>query len=200
MSRKRKAEQQRAHAEELRTQAATRAPDLQQSSLQAREAEAQAQLKKAEAERAEVEAERARQGHTVEQARHEDVLREADRVDPDVNHRSDDYTPTTPVDGHPGRRARDDRDDRDKRVPSRRPPAAPAPGHHHRGWRRRGHRGHPRQPPRRRSRHHPRLRGARLRCRPRAGRRLLVHHGMQTSRRFPRSTDRGKRRLSCIPW
>ena len=64
MGKKRKAEQQRAHAEELRTQAATRAPDLQQSSLQ---------------------------------ARHEDVLREADRVDPDVNHRSGDYTPTTPA-------------------------------------------------------------------------------------------------------
>ena len=101
MSRKRKAEQQRAHAEELRTQAATRAPDLQQSSLQAREAEAQAKLKRAEAERAEVEAEQARQGHAVEQARHEDVLREADRVDPDVNHRSADYAPTTPAMGTP---------------------------------------------------------------------------------------------------
>ena len=32
----------------------------------------------------------------MEQARQEDALREADRVDPDVNHRADDYAPPTP--------------------------------------------------------------------------------------------------------
>jgi hypothetical protein len=37
----------------------------------------------------------------VEQARQEDALREADRVDPDVNHRADDYSPTTPSTGTP---------------------------------------------------------------------------------------------------
>ena len=29
----------------------------------------------------------------MEEARHEDHLREADRIDPDVDHRADDYTP-----------------------------------------------------------------------------------------------------------
>jgi type II secretory pathway pseudopilin PulG len=95
-SRKRKAEQKRAHAEELRTRAATQAPDLTESQHRAKEAEAAAQLKRAEAERAELEAQRARQGHTVEQARQEDALREADRVDPDVDHTASDYTPSTP--------------------------------------------------------------------------------------------------------
>jgi prolyl-tRNA synthetase len=35
----------------------------------------------------------AEQGHDVEQARYEDKLREADKVDPDVNTRSQDYQP-----------------------------------------------------------------------------------------------------------
>jgi hypothetical protein len=96
MARKRKVAQQRAHAEELRTQAATQSSDLEESHRRTREAEAQAQLKQAEAERAAREAEQARQGHTVEQARQEEVLREADRVDPDVNHRADDYSPNPP--------------------------------------------------------------------------------------------------------
>ncbi len=34
----------------------------------------------------------------MDRARQEDTLREADRIDPDVDHRADDYSPTTPPD------------------------------------------------------------------------------------------------------
>ena len=68
---------------------------MQQEELKAREAELEAERKRLEAERAEAEAERARQGHLQEHAKIEDQVREADRVDPDVDHRSPDYVPET---------------------------------------------------------------------------------------------------------
>src|SRR5207342_2720570 len=74
---KRKAEHNRAQAELLRTRAVTRTGDL---------TEAQAQIARAEAERAEERAAQAKQGHLMEEAHHEDQLREADRIDPDVDH------------------------------------------------------------------------------------------------------------------
>jgi hypothetical protein len=92
---KRKTEEHRARAAELRNKAAGQATGLQESELQDSEAEAEAERKRVEVERAEREAEQARQAQAQEQARHEDRVREADRLDPDVDHRADDYRPGT---------------------------------------------------------------------------------------------------------
>jgi septal ring factor EnvC (AmiA/AmiB activator) len=59
----------------------------------AAEAEARAEIARGEAERAEQRAAEARQGMHVEEARQEDVLRKADALDPDVDHRADGYQP-----------------------------------------------------------------------------------------------------------
>ena len=61
------------------------------SPRQAQEAEARAQQARAQAERAEAEAHEARTVHQVEEAEHEDRIREADRIDPQVDHKADDY-------------------------------------------------------------------------------------------------------------
>ena len=66
--------------------------------VQAQEAEARAQQARAQAERAEAEAHEARTVHQVEEAEHEDRIREADRIDPQVDHKADDYSPRTPRD------------------------------------------------------------------------------------------------------
>lgn len=95
MSRKRKATQNRQHAGELRHEARAQQGGVQQEELKAREAELEADRKRLEAERAETEADQARQGHLQEHAKVEDQVREADRVDPDVDHRSTDYAPET---------------------------------------------------------------------------------------------------------
>jgi biopolymer transport protein ExbB/TolQ len=92
---RRNTEQKRARAEQLRLQAATQDPSISQSREQAADAEAQAQLARQEAERAERRAAEARQGMRVDEARQEDAVREADRIDPDVDHRSDGYEPGT---------------------------------------------------------------------------------------------------------
>lgn len=100
MAKRRKAqqlEQDRIRAQEIRHEAATKTTDVRDSSLQAREAELQAERARLEAEKAERRAAEAQQGAAVEEAQYEDRLREADRVDPDVNVRADDYTPAAPV-------------------------------------------------------------------------------------------------------
>jgi FtsZ-interacting cell division protein ZipA len=91
---KKRTEQHRTQAEELRTEASTQAGGLTESQRSAEEARAQAELAKAEADRAAERAAAAEQGHQVEQATYEDKLREADRVDPDVNTKSADYEPS----------------------------------------------------------------------------------------------------------
>ncbi len=136
MSGKRKDAQKRQHAEELRHDARAQQGSVQQEELRAREAELEAERKQVEAERAEAEAERARQGHLQEHAKVEDQVREADRVDPDVDHRSSDYAPettatsgtaaprtagdpaheTTPADAHETDRVDPDQPSRDPRV------------------------------------------------------------------------------------
>jgi len=95
LARKRKATQDRHHAESLRQEAHSHQGMVQQEELRAREAEAEAERKRVEAERAESAATEARQAHLQEHARVEDQVREADRVDPDVDHRSEDYQPGT---------------------------------------------------------------------------------------------------------
>jgi hypothetical protein len=69
--------------------------------VEAKEAEARAERLRLEAERAQESAAQARQGYDVEQARVEDRIREADRLDPDVDHRTRTYDDevTPPVSG-----------------------------------------------------------------------------------------------------
>ena len=94
MMSKRRTEQHRARADELRAEASVKAGDLTESQRQAEDARAKAELAKSEAERSEEHAAQAEQGHQVEQASYEDKLREADRLDPEVNTKSADYEPS----------------------------------------------------------------------------------------------------------
>jgi uncharacterized protein HemX len=103
MMRKRKekkAESDRLHAQQLRREAATHAGGIAQSQVQARESEARAMRARLEAERAEAEAAEAQQALDMEQAKREDRLREADRIDPSVDTTAKDYQPgRTSLDG-----------------------------------------------------------------------------------------------------
>jgi len=90
---RRRTEQRRERAEELREEASARGAELTESQRQADELRARADLAKAEAARAEEQASTAEQGHRMEQAGYEDKLREADRLDPEVDHRAQEYEP-----------------------------------------------------------------------------------------------------------
>jgi FtsZ-interacting cell division protein ZipA len=89
----------REEAESLRNEAAERTASVEASRREADEQAARAEVARAEAARAEEAALQAQQGVQVEEARVEDQVRAADRVDPDVDTRSDDYRPTTPTTG-----------------------------------------------------------------------------------------------------
>ncbi|MCY7396581.1 MAG: hypothetical protein LH468_10585 [Nocardioides sp.] len=89
----REAEERRVQAGELRQQAGGRAPDVRDSKLAAAEAGAEAELLRVRAERAEQDAAEVRKDAAADQARQEDVVRQADRLDPDVDHRADGYRP-----------------------------------------------------------------------------------------------------------
>lgn len=98
-ARKKKAERDRVHAGELRERAAAQATDLQKREAHARETEAEAAAARAEAERKQAEAQRLaaeaeerRRAADVQHQEHQDHLRRADELDPDVNTRSDEYT------------------------------------------------------------------------------------------------------------
>jgi FtsZ-interacting cell division protein ZipA len=95
MSNKKKREHRHAEAERIRHEAAAGTGGIQESEVRAREAEARAEQARLQAERAEQDAARAHQGVTQEQAQHEERIREADRIDPAVDHRSEGYTPDT---------------------------------------------------------------------------------------------------------
>jgi len=97
MSSRRKAaeaEHNRTRAHEIRHEAAGTTA-VRDSDLEAREAQIEADRSRLEAEQAEARAAQAQEGVQVEDARREDQLREADRIDPDVDQRSDDYAPGT---------------------------------------------------------------------------------------------------------
>lgn len=83
----------RAQAGQLREQADTRAAVLPDDRARAEQAEAQAERARLEAQRAEEQAATARAEVAQEQALHEDRIRAADRLDPDVDHRAEDYSP-----------------------------------------------------------------------------------------------------------
>ena len=92
MSRRRQA-QRLQEAEVHRSGAREELRDLQHQRADADAAEARAQAAKAEAERAELAAREARETEQLQHARAEDRIREADRLDPRVDHTSDDYQP-----------------------------------------------------------------------------------------------------------
>ncbi len=90
---RRRTEQHRVRAEQLRDEASTHAAGLAESERQAEDLRAKAELARSEAARAEERAANAEQGHRVEQAGYEDKLREADRLDPEVDVKSSEYEP-----------------------------------------------------------------------------------------------------------
>ena len=94
-SKKRQADR-RAQARHLRHEAEATTPSLSEAQLRASEADAQAQLARAEAERVERQAESERRRLAAEEAQREELVREADRIDPDVDHRADGYAPDVP--------------------------------------------------------------------------------------------------------
>ena len=113
-STKRKREQHRTRAGELREQAAAQATGLQQREAHARETEARAAEVRAEAERKQAEADRleaeARDRHETAAGyrdQHAENLRRADELDPDVDTSHDGYVPPAAetagtTDGHRG--------------------------------------------------------------------------------------------------
>ena len=96
---RKKQEVARERAGELRSEVATSSHDHQEQEALAREREAEAERARAQADRLQAQADRERTAVDQTQAHHEDRLREADRLDPDVDHRADDYSPTGTRDG-----------------------------------------------------------------------------------------------------
>jgi FtsZ-interacting cell division protein ZipA len=94
--RNRSAGHRRGRAEAIRTDASGRVGDVAQAQHAARGDEADAQLAQARAEEAEVRAAEARRAADQERAGYEDRLREADRLDPDVDEGAVDYTDDAP--------------------------------------------------------------------------------------------------------
>lgn len=92
-----KAHEHRARAQELRTEAAGHVENVGQAKVGAKEAEARAERARLEAERADQEAAAAKQALAAEKEEYEQRLRDADRLDPDVNHKAKDYSPTPPT-------------------------------------------------------------------------------------------------------
>jgi FtsZ-interacting cell division protein ZipA len=103
-------------AQEHRAEAREELTDLHQQRAVATAAEKRAETLRADAQQAEAAAREAREAEHAQAARAEDRVREADRLDPSVDHKSDDYSPgydrvvgderssSTPVDpetGHP---------------------------------------------------------------------------------------------------
>src|SRR3954447_25095444 len=96
LMRRKRTEQQREEAERLRYEARSRVDAVADSRVEAQEAQARAERAALEAERARADATRAQEGVQVEQARVEDQVRTADRIDPSVDHSADDYHPELP--------------------------------------------------------------------------------------------------------
>lgn len=86
-----------ARADQLRAQAATQAQSsIAPAQERAAAAEAEAEQARAAAAKAEAEAEEARVAAQQLEATHEGQVRAADRLDPRVDHKADDYAPQVP--------------------------------------------------------------------------------------------------------
>jgi predicted phage gp36 major capsid-like protein len=83
----------RERASELRSDAAGVAAEKREREARAREAEAEAERVRAQADKLEVRAQEERTGYDQTRAQEEHSLREADRLDPDVDHQDPDYRP-----------------------------------------------------------------------------------------------------------
>ena len=81
----------RQRADELRSEAAATAAEHPVQEARAREAEAEAERARARADQLQARAQEERTAFDQSQAHHEDRLREADRVDPDVTPDSERY-------------------------------------------------------------------------------------------------------------
>lgn len=92
--RTRRQHQLSARADELRTEARAHASELAPERDEAREAKIRADAARLEAERAQRQADEASTALAQQEAVHEDKLREADRLDPSVDHKADGYHPT----------------------------------------------------------------------------------------------------------
>ena len=108
MLQRRNTERKHAQAEQLRSQAAAQSGSLSDSrrhaenaDVEAQHARIQADRARADAEQAEARAAEAREGMAMDEAVTEDTVREADRLDPEVDHRADDYRPQAPTAGSP---------------------------------------------------------------------------------------------------
>ncbi len=87
----------RQRADELRSEAAATATTHAEEEARAREAEAQAEQARARADQLAARAEEQRTSYDMSRAQQEEHLREADRVDPDVDHEAPGYTPDPDV-------------------------------------------------------------------------------------------------------
>jgi len=110
LMRNRRTAARREQAESLRTEAVQSTASVEASRRDAEEAAARAEVARAEAARAQEQATQAQQGLHVEEARVEDRVRAADRIDPDVDTRTEDYRPTTPLDEPSGQTTLDPQD------------------------------------------------------------------------------------------
>ena len=119
---RKKNEVARQRAGELRSEAATSAVAKQEQEARAREAEAEAERARAQADKLDARAQSERTSYDQTRAVQEDRLREADRLDPDVDHRDPNYTPgagATPGEHTPGEHTR-------RATPASTRPAAPS--------------------------------------------------------------------------
>lgn len=100
----------RTRAQELREDAVGHAELIDESRRDAEIARLEAERKRVEAEQAEARAAERIKSHDTDRALHEEQIREADRLDPDVDHTSPDYEPGADPDepdgGEPGHRRR----------------------------------------------------------------------------------------------
>ena len=101
-SRRRTTERHRVAAQEIRQDAGGQTASLQEADRQAALADEEARAAQERVARAQAEADRARReaaeaarARDMELATHEDRIREADRLDPDVDHRDPAYVPET---------------------------------------------------------------------------------------------------------
>ena len=92
----------RERASELRSEAAQTASTTQEQEARAREASAEAERVRAQADKLDARAEQERTSYDMTRAQQEDALREADQLDPDVDHSSPEYRPD--VEGGPSHR------------------------------------------------------------------------------------------------
>lgn len=94
-ARRRQEQVARARADELRSDAAATAAGHAEQEARAREVQAEADRARAQADQLEAQASQEQRAYDMSRAQQEDALREADRVDPEVDHTAPDYQPGT---------------------------------------------------------------------------------------------------------